>query len=210
MVLWGTVNSTTEIGDTPVKNLFNESAAPTVNDDSTADFSPGSIWVDTTNDDIYICTDSSVGAANWEQQNNGGGGSATKEMFYADLIGTKNSNGSFAGRSVSSGGDHCFTWFVPHDYSSTTSIELLCIPNGTNATADIDLNSDYGAAGEAHNTHSESNTSITFNLVQDDIIAMDVSSVYSSLTASDYCGLDVDHNTIGFTNMYIGIRFRYT
>lgn len=207
---WGAVNTATEIGDSPVKNVFNEATGPTVNDDDTQDFSSGSIWVDTTSDDTYVCTDASTGAANWEQTNNGGGGAATKEIFFTNVMGTLSNKGDFAGRAVSSSGAHQFTWFVPHDYTSTIAIEMIAIPDGTNATADIDLSSDYGAAGEAFNNHSETNTSITYNLVLDNLTSMDVSSVYSSLSASDYCGIEMDHNGIGFSNMYIGLRLRYS
>ncbi len=41
-------------------------AAPTVNDDSADGYVVGSRWIDTTNDEEYVCTDSSTGAANWE------------------------------------------------------------------------------------------------------------------------------------------------
>lgn len=49
-------------------------AAPGVNDDSGDGYGIGSIWIDTTNDNAYIATDVTVGAANWEQINGGGGG----------------------------------------------------------------------------------------------------------------------------------------
>jgi hypothetical protein len=41
--------------------------APTVNDDTGDGYGPGSIWVDTTNDLVYICVDASSGAAVWRQ-----------------------------------------------------------------------------------------------------------------------------------------------
>lgn len=44
---------------------FGASAAPTVNDDSGDGYSPGSVWVDTTNSNAYICLDASTGAAVW-------------------------------------------------------------------------------------------------------------------------------------------------
>lgn len=50
-------------------------AAPTVNDDSGDGYGIGSIWIDTTNDNAYIATDVTVGAANWEQINGAGGAS---------------------------------------------------------------------------------------------------------------------------------------
>lgn len=51
-------------------------AAPGVNDDSGDGYGIGSIWVDTTNDNAYIATDVTVGAANWEQINGAGAGAS--------------------------------------------------------------------------------------------------------------------------------------
>lgn len=49
-------------------------AAPTVNDDAGDGYSVGSIWTDTTNDKSYICSDSTVGAAVWQQFSGTGSG----------------------------------------------------------------------------------------------------------------------------------------
>lgn len=48
------------------KNNFSASVAPTVTDDSSAGYSVGSIWIDTTADELYICVDSTVGSAVWK------------------------------------------------------------------------------------------------------------------------------------------------
>lgn len=42
-------------------------AAPTVNDDATQDYSVGSRWYDTTNDRSYTCLDATAGAAVWRE-----------------------------------------------------------------------------------------------------------------------------------------------
>ncbi|RMH21674.1 MAG: hypothetical protein D6698_02345 [Gammaproteobacteria bacterium] len=41
--------------------------APTVNDDSTAGYGVSDLWIDMSQDDAYICTDSTAGAAVWEK-----------------------------------------------------------------------------------------------------------------------------------------------
>lgn len=41
--------------------------APVAGDDSGDGYSPGSLWVDVTNDKGYVCVDNSVGAAIWQQ-----------------------------------------------------------------------------------------------------------------------------------------------
>jgi hypothetical protein len=47
------------------KNNYAASAAPGTGDDDGDGYSVGSIWIDTTGDDAYICVDASTGAAVW-------------------------------------------------------------------------------------------------------------------------------------------------
>jgi hypothetical protein len=48
------------------KANYAATAAPGINDDNSAFYSVGSIWVDVTGDDAYICVDASTGAAVWK------------------------------------------------------------------------------------------------------------------------------------------------
>lgn len=53
----------------PFSNLA-ATTAPTVNEDSGDGYEVGSLWVDTTNDKTYLCTDASSGAAVWKETSN--------------------------------------------------------------------------------------------------------------------------------------------
>lgn len=64
--------------------------APAVNDDAGDGFSVGSQWIDTTNDKSYVCVDSTVGAAVWQQTGGagaGGGGTVTSVTAGTGLSG---------------------------------------------------------------------------------------------------------------------------
>lgn len=50
-----------------IKERFDSTVPPGINDDSTADYSAGSTWVDIAADAVYVCTDASPGAATWER-----------------------------------------------------------------------------------------------------------------------------------------------
>lgn len=62
------------------------SAAPGVTDDRTKGFRPGSIIIDTTGDDVYVCVDASPGAASWLDVSTGGGGYTDEQA--QDAVGT--------------------------------------------------------------------------------------------------------------------------
>ena len=53
-------------------NKLDGTAAPTVNEDTGDGYSPGSVWVDVTNDKSYICQDATSAAAVWTEITGGG------------------------------------------------------------------------------------------------------------------------------------------
>lgn len=66
-------------GNRLVGLLHNNAAttAPTVNDDAGGGYSVGSRWIDVTADKSYVCVDSIVGAAVWQQTSGTGSGGIT-------------------------------------------------------------------------------------------------------------------------------------
>lgn len=56
-------------GNGLLKNKYDATIAPTVNDDITLGYSIGSNWVDVTNDNVYVCVDITATAAVWIQTN---------------------------------------------------------------------------------------------------------------------------------------------
>ena len=59
---FGEVDSNAEYA---LKNNLSAIIAPTVNDDSSNGYEPGSVWIDNTGKAAYQCVDASVGAAIW-------------------------------------------------------------------------------------------------------------------------------------------------
>lgn len=49
------------------KSNLAAAVAPAITDDSASDYAVGSVWIDTTADDAYVCLDSSAGAAVWKK-----------------------------------------------------------------------------------------------------------------------------------------------
>lgn len=54
-------------GGASLQNNFVATAAPDANNDSTEGYSVGSVWIDVTADERYVCLDASEGAAVWAQ-----------------------------------------------------------------------------------------------------------------------------------------------
>lgn len=136
----------------------------------------------------------------------------TREAFFQ--IQLANNYNDYRTRGIGSSGTFRLNFSVPTDFGTLTSIEAIVAPTGGSAASgrDIDLFSDYGAIGESTTNHSESDTTITFDFSgsADEWTAMDLSSVFSSLAAGDQCGIFIDHNAVGGTVEYLGIRLIYT
>lgn len=70
------------MGETKVKHNYSATAAPTTGDDADDGYGVGSIWIDLTGDDVYMCVDATAGAAVWNGLNSGGGSGA----FTGDIL----------------------------------------------------------------------------------------------------------------------------
>lgn len=55
-------------------NKYDATTGPTTSDDLDLGYGPGSIWIDATNNEVYICESSANGAAVWHTLTDGGGG----------------------------------------------------------------------------------------------------------------------------------------
>jgi hypothetical protein len=65
------------------RNKLDGTTAPTANDDAGDGYEVGSFWVDTTNDEYYVCVDSTATAAVWNQLGSGSGDVSTDAIWDA-------------------------------------------------------------------------------------------------------------------------------
>lgn len=91
------------LSDVDVLNRIGALVPPTVNDDSSAGYSVGSIWVDINLGDTYFCIDSSVGSAVWSEVVATDGSGEILNIITPDSI--KFSN-NFRGFLDSNGNEH--------------------------------------------------------------------------------------------------------
>jgi len=130
---------------------------------------------------------------------------ATKEFFLPALCGDSEAQFEFWGdfQVINSISYHSFK--VPHDFTALVSAEAICV-NGDNEELDVGGTSDYGAVGEAYNTHSEADAALTTSFTANRITAVDISGILTALSANDYVGVRMSELNV----RWIGIRFRYS
>lgn len=138
------------------------------------------------------------------------GSPATKQFFQQAQQASV--RGDYRVRNVLDNTSFQFTFNVPWDFVTLISLGLICIPEAgaIGGSKNIDLGSNYGAVGQLFNIHSEVNPGFTTDfLTPDNIYEVDVSSVFSSLAAGDFCGLRITLNALGGGLDVLGVLLRY-
>jgi len=69
-------------------SVYNKTVAPSLSDDSSLGYTPGSVWVDVISKQHYVCVDSSVGAAIWTT--GGGGSSGGLDVWQQTVLEVRN------------------------------------------------------------------------------------------------------------------------
>lgn len=131
-----------------------------------------------------------------------------KEVFIPASANDSNL-GNYATHSIGTNGLEYLTFSIPADFTQLISLEIECIATFTNTGRNIDLFSSYAMVGEPRNQNTESDTTSTYDFVTDEITALDVSGIFTALAAGHLCGIQIDHNAIGGTIHYLGVRMRY-
>ncbi len=135
----------------------------------------------------------------------------TKEIWFGPQA--SGADGAYRERGVGTSGAFQYTGAFPLDFDALVSIELVYINGGANpgAGADIDLLSEYGAVGEAMDAHTESDVTTTYTIVANNSIgSIDLAPVFSTPSAGDLFGVEVDNNGLGGPLNVLGVRLRYT
>lgn len=135
-----------------------------------------------------------------------------KSIFFTAPFAIGGSLGDFKVLSIGASSSNRFTFNIPPDFVTLQKLVLIySAASGANGSGkNIDLTSDYGAISEQYNNHSESDTSSTYTIeAVGEMAELNISGVFSSIAAGDYCGLLVSHSAIGGSIDYLGTLLEY-
>ena len=136
----------------------------------------------------------------------------TKEFFIPVTHGTEmlsSYNYGPVARCNLSGEHGIIYFYVPLDFVSLTAAVIVVIPTATQAAADWDLASRYGAVGEAYNIHTGANTTTTYNVTNNQLYGVDISGLLASIAAGDYVIVSLRQMTDLHNVDIVGVRFKY-
>lgn len=126
---------------------------------------------------------------------------------------TNGSSGNRRVRSVGGTANFNFNFRVPGDYSSLVSLKAIGIIRTSvdGSGKQIALTSSYGAIGQSESQFTGSGTITNdFTGLLNKIAGIDISSVFASLAAGQYCGVNMNHRSIGGGGIdYLGIELIY-
>ena len=191
----------TQIGLSDVPNLkmnLSATSAPTVNDDTTSNYSIGSMWINTTSEISYICTDPTTSSAQWSIINQVG------EINTASNIGT----GGIGLFKQKSGFDLEFKNF--NNLSSGAGLNL--VDNTTDNQIDIQLDqseiSHTNLSNIGSNTHAQIDTHIddsSLHFTEASIDHTNISSIGTYSHSQIDTHIDSSSNPHSVTKAQIGL-----
>lgn len=118
--------------------------------------------------------------------------------------------GGFPGAKLIVANDEaCIGFKCPDDFTAIISALVIVIPKATQAAANWDVFTNYGAIGALYSTHSASDTATTYNVTVNNLYGVNIAALLTSLAVGDYVGIrfllsDSTHDVhvIGFFLQY--------
>lgn len=170
---------------------------------------------DLPNGSLYYETDTTllkqVQAGAWAAVVNPPSYGSTKEMsWFVTYPDSAMAPGQVVGTDVVNGQSGYCNFFVPHDFTAIDVFEAIVIGKDTNASADIDVYSSYGAFGASYGEHTEQDLVSTFNLTTSQFSNLDISAAGSGLSALDTGSIRLWCKDVTSEFYYIGLRLKYT
>jgi hypothetical protein len=145
----------------------------------------------------------------------GGGGEKT---VFAPINLSNATVGDYNTSSIPKNSTGNLTFNVPEDFLFLVSLEMIGIPEASETNADINCTSTYANVNEPYNQHQGSDEidngadktgTLRFDLVANELNAMDIATVFPELAAGDKCGLFISHNSINGKIDYLGVKLVY-
>ena len=138
----------------------------------------------------------------------------TKEFFVNPSHvtgGAWNAKGFFAVIDCLAAADSAyFSFKIPHDFTAITNAEIIVIPLVTDAAANWDIFSNIASVGEAYNTHTEQDAVTTYNVILNQLFAVDISGILTNIVANDYVGVLFQLGDAADDVAVVGLRFKYS
>jgi hypothetical protein len=103
------------------------------------------------------------------------------------------------GKSITIGQAAYIAVHAPTGLQQVMAFNIYVIPNATQAAADWDLATSYGAVGEANNTHAEAEAAATYNVTNLQWFEINAyaAGMFASLEEEDTGGISLTVSTAG-------------
>ena len=137
----------------------------------------------------------------------------TKKLFVPVTYGTNgiSLDGTYAVAALTALGDKAaITFIAPSDFTAIVTATVLVIPQMSNAAANWDIYANYAATGQAQDTHAQFDTTTTYNVTDNQLYEVNISSILTSLAAGDRVGFYLNLGDATHDVNVVGAIFEYT
>jgi len=136
----------------------------------------------------------------------------TKELWSPVTFGTNGitADGRWPVASLNAANDAArMSFAVPDDFLTLTEAIILVKPQVTDAAANWNIISDYGAPGEDYQNHTETDAATTYNVTLDQLFEVDASGILTGIAVGDYVGIVLVLDDAADDVSVIGFRMKY-
>ena len=114
--------------------------------------------------------------------------------------------GGFSVATLGNTEEATFLFAIPADFTTLIEAIILSIPD-TSETIQFDIDTSYGASGEASDANTETETDTMLGVTIALLTEIDASGVLSGIAANDYVGMEFDSDTGNIR--LVALRIRY-
>ena len=114
--------------------------------------------------------------------------------------------GNFPHNTLTDGNDAIFLFHIPNDFTTLTDAVVVVLPDASE-TIQWDIDTDFGANGEAYNANTDSVTDDTLAVTLSQLAECDVSAGLTGIAAGDYVGMSFQSNTTNIQVVILRIRY---
>ena len=136
-------------------------------------------------------------------------GKQAKVLWVPVSAGSYTLSQNFGGECFDGDDAYMHLW-IPSDFTAVTTAGIVVRPLATQGSANWDITSYFAAIGEAYNTHSLSDAASTYNVTDDQMFEVDVSSILTNLAADDFLIVGLTVSTAGHNVAVRGLRITYS
>jgi hypothetical protein len=132
-----------------------------------------------------------------------------KYNWFGITSNSETDDGAYSTVEIGQNSEINITFHFAEDFGTLDLIEVWGIALSTVVDKSIFLSSNYAGVGENKFANAQSDLTQLFSFTEDNIFAIDITSLFTNPAAGDAAGVKLDHKSINTSIRYLGMHLHY-